>query len=120
MESEEKIQATCFQWHWATFPELRRCLFHIPNGGKRLKSSGTRFKAVGVVAGIPDMCYVFNNQTHWLEFKTESGSLSGVQKQVSTAFLTQGYSVYTIRNFESFKALILSLHKKDKNIYQKA
>ena len=36
-------------------PELR-LLFHIPNGGSRHKAEAGRFRAMGVKAGVPDLC----------------------------------------------------------------
>ena len=42
-------------WNTGRFPELKM-LFHVPNGGKRNAAEAARFKAMGVKAGVPDLC----------------------------------------------------------------
>ena len=42
-------------WNTGRFPELK-LLFHVPNGGKRNAAEAARFKAMGVKAGVPDLC----------------------------------------------------------------
>lgn len=58
-DSEDRIQAECFKWFWNAFPEYRRLMFHIPNGGKRTKREAARFKAIGVVPAIPDLFFSY-------------------------------------------------------------
>ena len=55
--SESDEQMTLFEWceiYKAKYPELK-LLFHIPNGGKRYKSTAIRLKKEGVKSGIPDL-----------------------------------------------------------------
>lgn len=47
--NEDNLQATCFQWFWNSFPDLRRTLWHVPNGGNRNAREGAKFKAMGVI-----------------------------------------------------------------------
>ena len=42
-------------WNLQRFPELKM-LYHVPNGGKRNPTEAARFKAMGVKAGVPDLC----------------------------------------------------------------
>ena len=42
-------------WNRNRFPELKM-LYHTPNGGKRNAAEAARFKAMGVKAGVPDLC----------------------------------------------------------------
>lgn len=42
-------------WNLQRFPELKM-LYHVPNGGKRNPAEAARFKAMGVKAGVPDLC----------------------------------------------------------------
>src|SRR4051812_25035629 len=58
--SEEAAQIALFGWaQTATireaYPELR-WLFAIPNGGFRTKAGAGKLRAMGVKAGVPDMC----------------------------------------------------------------
>lgn len=55
MNTEARIQSECYTWFWNNFPQYRRLLFHIPNGGKRTKIEASRLKAMGVLPGVPDL-----------------------------------------------------------------
>jgi len=84
-EAEHQILVMC----WAKKISLAGraeldLLFHIPNGGSRSKREGAMFKAMGVKAGVPDLCLPvprgeFNNL--WIEMKVEDGSTSEAQEQ---------------------------------------
>ena len=56
--SEDEEQMAVMEWaqlQMGRWPELE-WLYHIPNGGKRGKIEAARFKAMGVKAGVPDLC----------------------------------------------------------------
>jgi hypothetical protein len=60
-----------------TFPGV--LIYHIPNGGKRGKKEGMRFKCMGVVPGMNDYhCPEFR---WWLEMKTQDGGDKGSKAQ---------------------------------------
>lgn len=46
---------------------------HVPNGGKRHPIEGKIFKAMGVVAGVPDLLLWHNGRSYALELKTPKG-----------------------------------------------
>ena len=58
---EDDLQVQCVRWFYLQYPKLD--LFHIPNGGSRNRKiskkgvvyspEATRFKAMGVRAGVP-------------------------------------------------------------------
>jgi|SRR5690606_5516139 len=104
-ESEIKIQAACYQWAWNTHHQSRRCLFHVPNGGSRNKIEAMQLKASGVIAGIPDLLFVWGGAVHAFELKTSAGTVSDEQKKVHAAWLAQGVKVHIVRDFETFKKL---------------
>lgn len=114
-QSEEQLQAECYQWFHNSFPALRGLLFHIPNGGNRSMREGAKFKAMGVVAGIPDMmlCVPASNSiavlNHglFIEMKAERGKLSEAQIKAHARLLNAGYSVHTCNTVESFKASVI-------------
>ena len=57
-DTEESHQIAIFAWRATMvekYPELA-AMYAIPNGGYRNKREAARFKAAGVLAGVPDIC----------------------------------------------------------------
>lgn len=102
-ESESKFQQDCFVWFWNTFPELRRTLFHVPNGGYRGRVAGNKMKSIGVVAGIPDFIFVFAGRVYFFELKTDDGVIAGKQKEIHFIFAKQGFDVPIVRSLIDFQ-----------------
>lgn len=102
MKSETQIQAEAFQAAWNLYPETRRCIFHVPNGGSRNKIEGMQLKASGVIAGIPDVLFIWQGTIHAFEFKTEKGTISPDQSKVHKAWLSQGVKVHIVRSKDEF------------------
>jgi len=105
-ETESKIQQDCFMWFHNSFPLLRGLLFHIPNGGYRGRVTGNRLKSIGVVAGIPDFCFVYSGTVHFFELKSESGVTSRHQNAIHHIFSKHGHPVRIIRTLDEFKIAI--------------
>lgn len=77
--SEHDEQVGFVNWFRAKFSGV--LIFAVPNGGKRSISAGKKFKAEGVVAGVPDLFIPAWNL--WVEMKRESGGrLSPDQKEM--------------------------------------
>tara|TARA_B110000881_G_C18140639_1_gene301336 strand:- start:2 stop:352 length:351 start_codon:yes stop_codon:yes gene_type:complete len=50
--------------------DIRRvCYFAIPNGGKRGKIEASKFRAEGVKSGVPDLFFVWEGMSYFLEVK---------------------------------------------------
>jgi hypothetical protein len=64
--------------------------FHIPNGGLRNLLEAKKLKAMGVVAGMPDMGFLSAGVTHYLELKTINGVLSAEQERMIAALRAAG------------------------------
>jgi hypothetical protein len=47
--------------------------FHVPNGGWRSRVEGAILKAIGTVAGVPDLIWIKNGQVYGWELKAEGG-----------------------------------------------
>lgn len=110
--TEYKIQQDCFVWFWNTFPELKLTMFHVPNGGQRGRVESNRLKSIGVVAGIPDLCWLYNGKAYFFEMKRpKSGVLSERQQMVHFAFKRQKIDVFLITTFEQFQQIIQSIVK---------
>lgn len=108
MQTEEKLQAQCFCWHWNTYPQFRRCLFHVPNGGYRAVKEAYKFKAIGVLAGVSDFIYMIGGQSIAIELKKGKGRQSKPQKQFQE---THKEHYYIVRNFEEFKSVVNNFHR---------
>jgi hypothetical protein len=64
--------------------------FHPANGGKRSWSEGKSFKAMGVVAGVPDIIIIKGGEVFGLELKSTSGRSSPSQRLVHAAMQEAG------------------------------
>ena len=82
-------------WNTNRFPELK-LLFHIPNGGKRSATEAARFKAMGVKAGVPDLCLPVPMNGYagpYIEMKYGKNKTTDAQKEWIAALKAQGYKV---------------------------
>ncbi len=102
-KSEIQIQTEMFQWAWNTYPQTRRLLFHVPNGGNRSAREGVQFKASGVIAGVPDLLFIWNGQTYGFEVKTLNGTVSKVQSDLHSIWEANGISVKVVRELWEFQ-----------------
>ena len=108
--SEAKIQADSFQWFNNSFPHLRGLLYHVPNGELRDPITANKLKAMGVVAGVPDIVFHFRARTYFFEFKKpETGKASKAQLKIHSALDSQGFIVWIVDTLEAFKYLIESI-----------
>ena len=101
--SETRIQTLFMNWcrKIAKFEDARfELIHHIPNGGNRNAREGHKFKMMGVVAGIPDICVPIPTPTCpglYIEFKTDTGRLSEKQERIIWLLEKQGYTVLLCR-----------------------
>lgn len=107
--SELQLQAKCWQWTWNTYPDTRRLLFHVPNGGTRNKAEASQLKASGVIAGIPDMPFIWGGKIYAFEFKVGRNGLSDVQKEVQRIWQENGVTWFTIYDQENFQSIFISI-----------
>lgn len=78
-DCEDTEQIYFVQWFRRQYPKV--LIFHIPNGGKRGKTEAARFKAMGVVAGVPDL--FVPAWRIWIEMKrNDGGTVSPAQKEM--------------------------------------
>lgn len=98
--TEDEEQMAVVRWAelmQSRWPELQ-WLFHIPNGGKRGKIEAARFKAMGVKAGVPDLCLpVPKGGYHglYIEMKRRKGGrVSRDQREWIDGLRKNGYCVY--------------------------
>ena len=71
--SELQIQANAYLHLVNNYPELRGCIFHVPNGGFRSSTiEGNQLKSAGVVSGIPDLIIIWDGKFTYIEVKKPS------------------------------------------------
>jgi len=69
-------------------------VFHIPNGMKSGPVTGSRFKRLGVLAGVPDLCVVLRSgRVVWIEMKKVKGKVSKEQMAVHEQMMHLGHIV---------------------------
>ena len=68
------------QLQWRARPGV--FAFHVPNGGWRSKIEGAILKAIGTVAGVPDIICIFEGRCYALELKAERGRVTDLQRVV--------------------------------------
>lgn len=100
---------------WNKLPQTRLCLFHIPNGMFSNAREGAKFKAQGVISGVPDLVFVWNGKTHYIEVKCEKGKLSENQKALHQKWSEQGVSVNVMRTSEEIIRFVTELVSPDKS-----
>lgn len=91
--TEDQIQAKVFQYFHNNYPETRKLLFHVPNGGLRNLREASKFKSMGVIAGVPDLLLINKGKLYGIELKTEDGVLSKVQKELHKVWELNGIEV---------------------------
>lgn len=107
--SESKIQQVAIMEIWNKLPQTRLCLFHVPNGMFSNAREGAKFKAQGVISGVPDLVFVWNGKTHYIEVKCEKGKLSENQKALHQKWMEQGVSVNVMRSSEQIIRFVTEL-----------
>jgi len=107
--SEDKIQSDCYLWLFNNHPLIRGLCFHIPNGGYRGAREANKFRAMGVVAGVPDLFLSIPSEPYhglYIEMKTPTGTLSHEQKEMHAKLTKAGYLVIVCRSLEDFQLAV--------------
>jgi hypothetical protein len=107
--NEDKLQAECWVWSWNYRPETRRCIWHTPNGGKRIQKEAAKFKAMGVLAGVCDMHFIWRSQLYIIELKVCSNHITDAQEQYIRAATRQGAIFYECRSMEKWQLIVNSI-----------
>lgn len=112
--SEEKMQQDCFMWHWNTYPEERRMLFHVQNNMFGNAYRGSINKGIGVVKGISDMVLILSGAVVFIEMKLPSKTQQDEQKDFEYKCQQRGHVYLIIRSFTAFKYFITLIYRNGK------
>jgi hypothetical protein len=102
---ESITQRSCKRWFNIQYPRLAPLLFAVPNGGRRGKVEARIMKAEGVVAGVADMILLVPRggfASLCIEFKSDKGRQSPMQKAWQTAAEDAGNKYVIVRSIEEF------------------
>lgn len=113
-DSEDSLQAQCFEWFHNTFPLCRGIMYHIPNGGLRNEVEANKLKAMGVTEGVPDLHFALPSHREgryfaslYLELKKpKTGRHSPGQLSEQEILRRAGNCVLECRTVEDFKKYI--------------
>lgn len=111
-QSESVTQICLFRWAGymqGQYPELK-LMYHIPNEGKRSRSTGARMKREGLKPGVPDICLpVPRGGFHglYVEMKVGRNKTTDNQDFWLEALEKQGYSTAVCYGWEAASKVIL-------------
>lgn len=102
--SENQIQAAYFEWASLAAGKYRelRAVYHVPNGSYKSPSMRGLFKRIGQKAGVPDVHLPVargGKSGFWIEFKSEKGRLSDIQKEWIALLEWLGHVVVVSRDW---------------------
>ena len=118
---ESVLQRACVAWFRRNYPEHKRRLFAVPNGGGRSKVEAGIMKAEGVTAGVSDMILLLPNYYYHglcIEFKcVKTSFVDGKVKRTKTYQSPEqkawqadvedaGYKYAVVRDQDEFANLI--------------
>lgn len=100
---EFDIQKSFFRW-LSFYPSIREVSFSVPNDGASRTAKETMFlKMTGLTPGAPDVLIMYPVAPYHglvIEFKTQTGSLSDVQRKMLNSLSLRGYDVNVCRSLD--------------------
>lgn len=113
--TEDQFQAELFQWTWNTFPQTRRLLFAVPNGGFRSPGQVKLLQATGVISGVADLIFFWKGRTYVFELKVGKNRMQAAQEEWRDLIVGHGVSHYLISEEHNgrahFKAIVADIIK---------
>lgn len=82
-------------------------IWHVPNGGTRRIGEARKFKDMGVLKGVADLCLVLpGGQAAFLEMKAGKGRQSPDQKAFQAAMIREGARYAICRSVEDVLTML--------------
>lgn len=104
---EHNLQVACVAWFRLQYPQYAKLLFAVPNGGYRNRIEAKRLKKEGVLAGVPDLIFLYRGLVYPIEMKTKNGKLGSNQKELHEFWNEHlQCNVFVCRSFDQFKEII--------------
>lgn len=113
--SEHLEQKAVIQWFRTQYPKYWRCLWAIPNGGKRHIKTAMTLKDEGVLSGVSDL-FLMIPKGGWhglfIEMKAKDGKVTDTQKDFLGTATMMGYQGSVCYGFDEAKKIITDyLHR---------
>lgn len=102
---ESTTQRACVLWFRMQYPNYRKLLFAVPNGGLRTKKTALILKEEGVTSGVSDLVlFLPRKGFHALciEMKTSKGRASDDQNEWAKEVMENGYKYIIVRFVDQF------------------
>lgn len=110
--SEDRLQQICFMWWNHNYPNHRKMLFAVPNGGERDALQAKILKMTGVVSGVSDLILLWNGRAYLLELKKPSGGVqSKNQKEFERQAKENNFYYTIIKSLERFIEVVECITK---------
>ena len=103
--SEAQFQAACFLYSWNKYVGLRRLFFKVHNEGKKGKKRSTQDKSMGIVAGEPDIVWMWPG--FGAECKMPGEEQSDNQKKVEAIWTLFGIPYYLVETPDEYVDLCI-------------
>jgi hypothetical protein len=106
---ESDLQKTCVYWFRVQHRHFEKMLFAVPNGGHRNAREAAIMKAEGVTAGVADVILLIGRGGYnslCVEFKTEKGKQTELQKEWQTETEKNGNKYVICRSVNEFISLV--------------
>lgn len=106
---ESKIQIACVNWFRYQYPEYKKLLFSVPNGGARNSITGAILKVEGALSGVSDLILLKPNKyysTLCIEMKQPKGYQQDSQKEWQKAVESVGNKYVVCRSLEEFVKVV--------------
>jgi hypothetical protein len=103
--TENQIQIAYIEWaelRSRKIPELQ-LVYHIPNGSHKSPAARGLFKRLGQKAGVPDIHLPIGRGQYiglWIEFKSDKGRISEVQKRWHRLLEASGHRVVMSKDWK--------------------
>ena len=101
--TEDNIQKACVYWFKLQYPHI--VIHHSPNGGFRTQAEGGIFKAMGTLAGFPDLFIMHAAKDYhglFVEMKSKKGRHEDSQKAFEKKATESGYKYIICRSIDQF------------------
>lgn len=102
---ESKIQIACVNWFRYKYPQYRKILFSVPNGGARNSITGAILKMEGALSGVSDLILLKPNRFYGclcIEMKQPKGRQQESQKEWQKAVESVGNKYVVCRSLDEF------------------
>jgi len=106
MTAEDRLQISCVRWFRYQFPDLRKMMIAVPNGGSRNILEAAKLKQMGVVAGVADLLLLTPRNGYGclcIELKNgKRGRQSPAQHEWELSALSNGNKYVICRSVDEF------------------